>query len=100
MAVLAARERLEDIPPFGYALEADGGGVGVHLLIFPRRGGATDAPIWCNPSALYVDPRYQGYGALLVSKAARLKNVTSLNTTASPHTWPSLEAMGYRRYTE
>src|SRR5579871_113264 len=100
MDVLAARERLPDLPPFGYALEVDGRVVGVHLLIFHRRGDGDDAPVWCNTSALYVDPRYQGYGALLVSKASRLKNVTYLNTTASPHTWPLLEATGYRRYTE
>ena len=98
--VLKAREPLPGLPAFGYALEVDGAVVGVHLLIFHRRSDGADAVVWCNTSALYVDPRYQGYAALLVSIASRQKNVTYLNTTASSHTWPLLEAMGYRRYSE
>jgi hypothetical protein len=47
-----------------------------------------------------VDPQYQSYAALLVSVASRLKNVVYLNTTASRHTWPLLEAVGYRRCSE
>jgi hypothetical protein len=100
VAVLAARERLPGLPEFGYALVADGAVVGVHLLIFHRRSDRPEAPVQCNTSALYVDPRYQGYAALLVSIAAKAKNVTYLNTTASKHTWPLLEALGYRRYSE
>jgi hypothetical protein len=98
--VLGAREPLPDLPQFGYALEADGAVVGVHLLIFHRRGDGPEALVQCNTSALYVDPRYQSYAALLVSIAAKLKNVLYLNTTASKHTWPLLEALGYRRYSE
>jgi hypothetical protein len=100
MDVLEARERLPGLPEFGYALEAEGAVVGVHLLIFERRGEGPDAPVRCNTSALYVEPRYQSYAALLVSIASRLKNVIYLNTTASRHTWPLLEAAGYRRYSE
>ncbi|HXQ12736.1 MAG TPA: hypothetical protein VN805_17225 [Caulobacteraceae bacterium] len=100
LEVLAARERLPGLPQFGYALAADGAVVGVHLLIFHRRGDGREAPVQCNTSALYVDPRYQSYAALLVSIASKLKNVIYLNTTASKHTWPLLEALGYRRYSE
>jgi hypothetical protein len=100
LEVLASRERLPGLPAFGYALVADGVLVGVHLLIFQRRGDQPEAPVQCNTSALYVDPRYQGYAALLVSIASKPKNVTYLNTTASKHTWPLLEALGYRRYSE
>ena len=36
---------------------------------------------------------------MLAAHAARHKNVTYLNITPSPHTWPILEAQGYTRFT-
>jgi hypothetical protein len=32
--------------------------------------------------------------------ASKLKHVTYLNTSAATHTWPILDALGYRRYSE
>jgi GNAT superfamily N-acetyltransferase len=97
LGMLQRRERPAGLPELGYVLEADGKVVGVHLLIFARLG---DAPVRCNAAALYVEPRYQGHAAGLVSVATKLKTVTYMNTTASSHTWPVLEALGYRRYSQ
>jgi hypothetical protein len=93
---LAARGAPEGCPEFGYLLEADGAIVGVLLLIFSERGGE----IRCNVSSWYVEPAHRGHAALLASMASKLKHVTYLNASASEHTWPILNALGYRRYTE
>jgi hypothetical protein len=100
LETLGARESLPDCPQFGYLLEAGNTVVGVHLLIYNRMGAASDAPIRCNTSAWCVDPEFRSHAALLATRPLKLKHVTYLNTTASTHTWPILEALGYRRYTD
>ena len=54
----------------------------------------------CNVSSWFVDPAYRMHAAPLVSAALRFKNVTYLNVSPAPNTWPILEAQGYRRYVE
>jgi len=49
-------------------------------------------------SSWYVEPAHRGNAALLGAMASKLKHVTYFNTSAAPHTWPILEAQGYRRY--
>ena len=93
---LAARGAPDGCPTFGYLLEADGVAVGVLLLIFSRRG----EQIRCNISSWYVEPAHRGHAALLAAMSTKLKHVTYLNTSAANHTWPILEAQGYRRYSE
>ena len=100
LETLRTRETLPDCPQFGYLLEAAGAVVGAHLLIFNRMGGTPDAPIRCNTSSWCVEPDFRSHAALLASRAVKLKHVTYLNTSASVHTWPILEALGYQRYTE
>jgi plasmid stabilization system protein ParE len=93
---LQARAVPPDMPRYGYLLENDGAAVGAILLIFATTpgGGAVRA----NVSSWYVEPAFRGYAPLLVSQALKLKQVTYLNISAAPHTWPILEAQGYRRY--
>jgi hypothetical protein len=93
---LTAREPLEGCPKFGYLLEADGAVVGVLLLICSEHDGR----VRCNLSSWYVDPAHRSHAAVLAAMAAKLKQVTYINVSAAPHTWPILEAQGYRRYTE
>jgi hypothetical protein len=93
---LAARGAPEGCPEFGYLLEADGVVVGALLLIFSQRGDQ----VRCNISSWYVEPAHRGQAALLAAMASKLKHVTYLNTSAATHTWPILEAQGYRRYSE
>jgi hypothetical protein len=97
---LATRATPPDCPRFGYMLDAQGAAVGVLLLIFSQQGEAQNASIRCNVSSWYVDPAYRGYAAALVSAALKLKHVTYLNISPAEHTWPILEAQGYRRYTD
>ena len=96
LARLQARAVPPDVPRYGYLLENDGAAVGAILLIFATTPGS-DA-VRANVSSWYVDPAFRGYAPLLVSQALKLKHVTYLNVSAAPHTWPILEAQGYRRY--
>ena len=96
LARLAARSAPEGCPRFGYLLEADGVPAGVLLLIFTETGGA----VRCNVSSWYVEPAHRGHAALLASLASKLKHVTYVNTSAATHTWPILDALGYRRYSQ
>jgi len=91
---LANRGSPEGCPTFGYLLEAESRVVGVVLLIF----GTVNGVVRCNISSWYVEPTYRGQAAVLASMATRLKHVTYINTSAAAHTWPILEAQGYRRY--
>ena len=64
------------------------------LLIF----GTVDGVVRCNISSWYVESAFRGHAAVLAAMATKLKHVTYINTSAAAHTWPILEAQGYRRY--
>jgi hypothetical protein len=91
---LANRGSPPGCPEFGYLLEADSRIVGVVLLIF----GVVEGAVRCNISSWYVEPSHRGQAAVLAAMATKLKHVTYINTSAATHTWPILEAQGYRRY--
>ncbi len=95
---LSSHEPPPDLPKYGYLLETNGLPVGALLMICSsmRDGGQTVTR--CNLSSWYVDPAYRAYGSLLVSQALRHKDVTYLNVSAAPHTWPIIEAQGFSRY--
>jgi len=97
---LTRREPPPDLPKYGYLLETDGVLIGAILLICSAMpvGGAL-APR-CNLSSWYVEPAFRAYAPLLVSQAMRHKEVTYLNVSAAPHTWPIIEAQGFSRYSE
>src|SRR5579863_3689352 len=97
---LTRREPPRDLPKYGYLLETNGAVVGAILLICAemRSGGAVTPR--CNLSSWYVDPAYRTYAPLLASQALRHKEVTYLNVSAAPHTWPIIEAQGFSRYSE
>jgi hypothetical protein len=95
---LTLREPPSDCPKYGYLLESAGVPVGAILLICAamRQGGRVATR--CNLSSWYVDPAFRTYATLLVSQALRHKDVTYLNVSAAPHTWPIIEAQGFSRY--
>jgi len=97
---LTRHEPPRDLPKYGYLLETKGEVIGAILMICSavRADGAL-APR-CNLSSWYVEPAYRAYASLLVSHALRHKNVTYLNVSAAPHTWPIIEAQGFSRYSE
>jgi hypothetical protein len=84
-----------DLPKYGLLLEADQVVVGVLLLIFSRSRDQQN--IRCNVSSWYVQPAFRAYASLLSSRALRFPNVSYYNITPGRHTWPLLEAQGYKR---
>ena len=96
--VLREREALADYPRYGLLLETGGACVGVLLLIYARLGEGEGAGVRCNLSSWYVSPPYRAYAPLLVSRALRHDEVTYVNVSPARHTWPILQAQGYRRY--
>jgi hypothetical protein len=92
---LARRASPEGYPRFGYMLEHEGKPIGVVLMIFTA---LADKQIRCNISSWYVEEPYRGYASLLIASAVRHKEVTYVNISPSTHTWPVIEAQGFRRY--
>lgn len=97
---LARREPPTGLPKYGYLLETGGRPVGAILMICSAvRAGDKLAPR-CNLSSWYVEPAFRTYASLLVSHALRHKDVTYMNVSAAPHTWPIIEAQGFARYSD
>jgi len=97
---LGARQPPSGLPQYGYLLESDGEPVGTILLICAEVQTGGTSVRRCNLSSWYVDPAYRSYAALLVSRALSHKDVTFLNVSAAPHTWPIIEAQGFSRYSD
>ena len=94
----AACEVVEGYPRFGYMLDHEGSPVGVLLLLYTARDDGGEISIRCNLSSWYVDPPFRSYAPMLTSIAQRHKQVTYVNITAAPTTWPIIEAQGFRAY--
>jgi hypothetical protein len=95
-----ARPLAPSYPRYGYLLENDGAVVGVVLLLFASLDiGGKIAPR-CNLSSWYVEPAFRSQAPLLISIALRHKDVTYLNISPATHTWATVEAQGFKRYSE
>lgn len=88
----------EGYPRFGYMLDNEGTPVGVLLLIYTAREVGGETAIQCNLSSWYVEPAYRNYAPLLTKVAQRHKDVTYLNISPAPWTWPIIETQGFRAY--
>ena len=96
-AAARAASRRRRLPQYGYLLESGGVPVGAILLICSTMPGRARPPaVRCNLSSWYVEPDSAAYAPLLVSQALRHKHVTYLNVSPAPHTWPIIEAQGFR----
>ena len=95
---MSRRAGIGDYPRFGYALETKGAIVGVILLIFSRRGGEAGGGVRCNISSWCVDEEYRGHALSLHLMAVRHKEVTYLNISPAMHTRSTIEALGFRRF--
>ena len=100
MRQLGSRQPPSGLPQYGYLLESDGQPVGTILLICAQVQTGDTSARRCNLSSWYVEPAYRSYAALLVSRALSHKDVTFLNVSAAPHTWPIIEAQGFSRYSD
>lgn len=83
----------EGLPAPGFLIEDGDVPVGVLLTIWSPGGTR------CNLSSWYLEEGYRRYGQMLVSAALRDRSVTYLNISPERHTWPIIEAQGFRRYT-
>jgi hypothetical protein len=88
----------EGYPRFGYMLDNEGQPVGVLLLIYTARSDGDETAIQCNLSSWYVEPAFRNYAPLLTKIAQRHKEVTYLNISPAPWTWPIIETQGFRDY--
>ncbi len=99
-----ARQEARICPPnyprFGYLLENDGAPIGVVLLLFAAFESGGRMVTRCNLSSWYVEPEFRIHASLLISFALRHKEVTYLNISPAEHTWSTVEAQGFRRYSE
>jgi hypothetical protein len=100
LAQLGARQPPAGLPQYGYLLESGDRSVGAILLICAQVQTCDSSVQRCNLSSWYVEPAFRSYAALLVSRALAHKNVTFLNISAAPHTWPIIEAQGFSRYSD
>jgi hypothetical protein len=87
-----------DLPQFGYLLESDGAPVGLLLTLASSMEIEHKSVVRCNLSSWYVEPPYRSFAPLLMSVATRLKNVTYFNVSPAKHTWPTIEAFGFKPY--
>jgi hypothetical protein len=97
---LARREPPSGLPKYGYLMETGGRPVGAILMICSAMRAGDRLASRCNLSSWYVEPAFRTYAPLLVSQALRHKEVTYMNVSAAPHTWPIIEAQGFARYSE
>jgi hypothetical protein len=95
---LGQHEPPPGLPKYGYLLESGGAPVGTLLLICSTSHTDGKLSARCNLSSWYVDPAFRSYAPLLVSRALSHKDVTYLNVSPAPHTWPIIEAQGFVRY--
>jgi hypothetical protein len=86
------------LPKYGYLLESGGVPVGTLLLICSTTRVGNKLAARCNLSSWYVEPAFRSYAPLLVSRALAHKDVTYLNVSPAPNTWPIIEAQGFSRY--
>jgi hypothetical protein len=94
---LAAHATPPGFPKYGYVLQVDGAIVGVVLTIYSSMMVNGENRVRVNVSSWYVDPDFRLYAAMMTSRLRSYKQATYLNVTPAPHTWPMLEALGYRR---
>ncbi|HVV92462.1 MAG TPA: acyl-CoA acyltransferase [Hyphomicrobiales bacterium] len=93
------RQRRAALPPgrprYGYLLANGEEPVGALLVLF----AADDrGQVRCNLSSWYVEPAYRAFAPLLLNVAAKHREVTYLNVSPARHTWATIEAQGFVRY--
>jgi hypothetical protein len=97
---LGRRAAPAGLPRYGYMLESGGEPVGAVLMICSTVRTGDKSAIRCNLSSWYVEPAFRTYAALLTANALKHKDVTYLNVSPAPHTWPIIEAQGFARYSD
>ena len=86
-------------PRFGFTMLSADKPVGVILQLNREFRDASGKPyVRCNLSSWYVEPAYRSYASPLISLAVRRREVTYINVSPAPPTWPIVEAQGFKRF--
>ena len=94
---MAGFPAVEGCPRYGFLLDDGARPVGVALMLFCR---GADGALRCNLSSWTVDPAFRAQAPFLVASALKRPDVTFTNISPAPHTWPTIEAQGFRPYAE
>lgn len=94
---MGERPAVDGCPRYGFLLDDGSRPVGVALMLFGRDGAGH---VRCNLSSWTVDPAFRAQAPFLVASALKRPEVTFTNISAAPHTWPTIEAQGFRAYSE
>ena len=97
---MARRPAIKDYPRYGHALIVEGNVVGVLLQIFSQRDAATGSSILCNLSSWCVDKEHRSHAPTLHLNSVKRKEVTYVNISPAAHTRKTIEAFGFRRFSE
>jgi hypothetical protein len=95
---LAGHRGVPDLPRYGYLLEADGQPVGALLVIFSTTTAGSQTLVRGTLSAWCADLPYRAYAPALAARVLARGDVTFLNITPAPHTWPILVAQGFHPF--
>src|SRR5579883_2932507 len=98
LKALANHPSPSGFPKFGYMMEEGSTPVGALLTMYTELTDGVASSVRCNFSGWYVDPRFRNFASLLTSAALKHQHATYMNVTAMPHTWPIIEAQGFRRF--
>ena len=97
---LAGRSAPSEMPKYGYALADDSELVGVILLISALMPAAGRMAARSNLSSWFVKSAFRSHSTLLIKRAVSVAGVTYLNISAARHTWRTIEALGFARYSD
>ena len=100
LASMSRMPEVNGLPRFGYMLVADAEPVGAVLTFGTEHEAANQSDRRLNVACWYVRPRYRAYGTILYQRLLAIKDVTCLNVTPAEHTWPVIEAQGFRRFAD
>jgi len=96
---MAAFDVPEGYPRFGYMVQSEGRPVGTILTLYHAfLNEQGERSIRCNLSSWYVEPAFRSYASLLIFQMLKSRDVTYVNLTPAPLTWPVVEAQGFRRF--
>ena len=94
---MGERPGVDGCPRYGFLLDDGSRPVGVALTLF---GHDAEGHARCNLSSWTVDPAFRAQAPFLIASALKRPEVTFTNISPAPHTWPTIEAQGFRPYAE
>jgi hypothetical protein len=97
-AVLAQHQTPPGLAKHGYLLENDSAPVGAILSISSTLRSGGGSTIRCNLSSWYVSPAFRSFAHPFMARILKNKDVTYLNVSAAPNTWPLIEVQGFSKY--